>query len=89
MSVVAAPAFLPRKYGLAKLALALLLFLGLMSFAAVIQMKVECKQERLLLNQGGCLLLNSGGCNLLNRRQCYVSAGDFRIPLPAWLPRIF
>jgi hypothetical protein len=87
MSAVAAPAFLPRKIRLAKLAL-LLLFVSLMSFAAVRQMKIECEPNLLGSGIGTAPLATKGGLLGAGAEQCYVTAGASRVPLPAWLSRI-
>ncbi len=86
---VAVPAFsAARKQAGAPplLALLLALFLGLLSVAAVSEMTVKCEQGYLLLDQGGYALSNSRERLALNRQQCYIAAGDIRLPLPAWLP---
>ena len=90
MSVVAAPDFVPRKHWRAWLALMLALFLGLLSFVAVGQIKVEC----------GPVYLTGGGKLLTSEEErCYGRfildqsfldrpdglAGGLRVHLPAWL----
>jgi len=52
MADVALPP-LPRRQRLAGRGLLLALFLGLLSFAAVSQMRVRCEQEYLLMAAGG------------------------------------
>ena len=84
MADVAAPTFTPRRHGRAVLALLLVLFLGLLSFAAVGQMTVKCGPEYLTGN--GKILTGNGQPLTTGRQQCQVVAGEFRVPLPAWLP---
>ena len=99
MSVVASPAFaVPRKYRLANLAMLLLLYLGLLSFVAVGQIKVECGP--VYLTGGGKLLTSEDGKLLTSdEERCYGRfildqsfldgpdglAGGLRVHLPAWL----
>ena len=72
----------PRKHKWGWISFALALFLGLLSFVAVREMRVDCY---LMLNGGGYLLLNGGGRILLNGSpQCDLVMGDVRVPLPAW-----
>jgi hypothetical protein len=82
MSAVAVPPYTPHKYRRARIGVLVLVFLGLMFFAAVRTMAVDCRNEhqRLLLNSGGCIALHQGGCLLLNeqRERCEVVAGDLR-----------
>jgi len=67
--------------------LVLALFLG-MSLAAVMEMKIECRDEPdcVRLESGGRLLLEDGVSCLLRveqkRRQCELIVGTIRIPLP-------
>jgi hypothetical protein len=89
MTVIAVPTFAPRRNRLTFLALLLALFLGLLSFAAVGEMAVKCEQGYLLLDQGGYALSNSGERFALQQLQCYIAAGDVRLPLPPWLSAMF
>jgi hypothetical protein len=85
MSVVASPAFtVPRKYRLANLAMLLLLYLGLLSFAAVNSMKVECGPAYLTLD-GEILMLDGKRLTLDGERECHVNASGVRVPLPWWV----
>jgi hypothetical protein len=89
MAVITVPPFASRKHKWGWIALALALFLGLMSFVAVLEMHVDCRSQSLTLNGGGNLLLNGGGRILLNASsQCDLVMGDVRIPLPAWAQAI-
>src|SRR5436309_3152179 len=97
MSVVAAPSFVPRKYWLADLAKLLLLFVGLMSFVAVGQMRVKC--EPVYLTGDGKILTGDGNLLTTGEERCYgnfildqsvldgpdVLAGGLRVRLPEWL----
>ena len=78
MAVVTVPDFTPSKYRRAGIAILSLEFLGLMSLAAVREMKVEC--QTVLLTGGGALL--TGG------ERCQLVMGDARVPLPAWAQAI-
>lgn len=79
------PPFASRKHKWGWIILALALFLGLLSFVAVREMRVDCRSQYLMLNGGGYLLLNGGGRILLNGSpQCDLVMGDVRVPLPAW-----
>jgi hypothetical protein len=89
MSVVAAPAFppLPRKYRLVRLARVLLLFLGLLSFAAVSEMTVKCEPVYLTLD--GKILTLHGERLTTGEQQCQAVLGNARVPVPAPLAAIF
>jgi hypothetical protein len=87
MTVVAVPT--PAPVPRIGLLLALAMFFGLLSFAAVGNMTVKCEQGYMLLDRGGYLLLNSGGRLALHQQQCYIAAGNIRVPLPLWLPAPF
>ncbi len=85
MAVVTVPDFTPSKYRRAGIAILSLGFLGLMSLAAVREMKVEC-QAVLLTGGGG--FLTGGGALLTDGEQCQLVMGDVRVPLPAWAQAI-
>jgi hypothetical protein len=85
MAVVTIPDFTPSKYRRAWIAILSLGFLGLMSLAAVREMKVEC--QAVLLTGGGAFL-TGGGALLTGGEQCQFVMGDVRIPLPAWAQAI-
>jgi hypothetical protein len=83
MTAVANPlSYSPSRYRRARAVVLIMALLGLMAFAAVEALTVQCRNEHqpLLRNGGGCVLRNSGGCVLLNeqRRQCEVGIGDLR-----------
>jgi hypothetical protein len=78
MAVVTIPDFTPSKYRRAWIAILSLGFLGLMSLAAVREMKVECQ----------AVLLTGGGALLTGGEQCQLAMSDVRIPLPAWAQAI-
>jgi hypothetical protein len=77
------PEITPRKVRGAQTAIILGLFFGL-SFAAVREMRVDCRDQVLGLNRGGALGLNADGAVPLNSQQCELDLGDVRVPLPAW-----
>jgi hypothetical protein len=83
MSVVAAPAFPATR--LANLVLALLLFLGL-SFAVVSEMTVKCEPVYLTLD--GKIQTLHGELLTLGEQRCQAVAGEFSVPLPAWLSSV-
>ena len=86
MAVVTVPDFTPSKYRRAGIAILSLGFLGLMSLAAVREMKVEC--QAVLLTGGGGILTGRGGALLTGGEQCQLVMGDVRVPLPAWAQAI-
>lgn len=64
------------------------LFLGLVSLAAVGETTIACRSEPqyLTLQGGGYLLLQGGGRLQLygDRQQCELDMAGVRVPLPAW-----
>ena len=70
---------------LARLGLALLLFLGL-SFAAVSEMTVKCEPVSLTLD--GKIQALDGERLTLGEQRCQAVAGEFSVPLPAWLSSV-
>ena len=89
MTTAAIPNVLSRRSWRGLIALLLGLFLGLLSFAAVNRMKVECGPEYLVSERTGSILTGNGALLTTGRQQCQVTADEFRIPLPSWLPRGF
>jgi hypothetical protein len=79
--------FTPSKYRRAWIAILSLGFLGLMSLAAVREMKVECQAVG-LTGRGGAPLVGRGGALLTAGEQCQLVMGDVRVPLPAWAQAI-
>jgi len=69
----------------------LLLFLGLLSFAAVHEASVECQPVYLTNDEGTAILTNerTGEGLTTGERRCHVVVGDARVPLPAPLATIF
>jgi hypothetical protein len=61
-----------------------MLFLGLLSLAAVREAKVECQAEYLTADDGVTRLTADDGVTLLTtgRQQCRVEVGDLRVQLP-------
>jgi hypothetical protein len=83
----------PEPYRRARRFLVLALFLGLLSFAAVLQPGVECQSQQgyLQLTDGiSYPLTESGGrIRLANEgRQCQLVAGEMRILLPQWFQAV-
>ncbi len=87
MTIAVHPDVMPHRVRRAFAAIILGLFLGL-SFAAVREMRVDCRNQALGLYSGGALGLNAGGAFGLNSRQCQLDLGDVRVPLPAWVQGI-
>jgi len=87
MAVVTVPDFTPSKYRRAGIAILSLGFLGLMSLAAVPEMKVECQAVG-LTGRDGAPLIGRDGALLTDGEQCQLVMGDVRVPLPAWAQAI-
>jgi hypothetical protein len=70
--------------------LMLALLLGLLSLAAVREMKVECGPEYLTANDGATLLTADDGVPLLTtgRQRCQLELGNLRVPSPRWVHAI-
>ena len=67
----------------------ILMFLGLLSLAAVQKMRVECRNQYVMLEDGNYLLLNNGGRLLrAEPQQFQLVIGNIRVPLPAWAQSI-
>jgi hypothetical protein len=83
----------PQLQRRAWIALMLVLFFGLLSLAAVREVREDCRSEPqyLMRNSGGYVGRNSGGRIRLeqDRQQCQLVAGDVRVPLLAWAKEIF
>jgi hypothetical protein len=62
----------------------LALFFGL-SFAAVREMRVDCRNQYLMVNASSYLLVGDGGRLLLGGpQQCELVMGDVGVSLPEW-----
>jgi hypothetical protein len=87
MAVATFPDIPSRKQQRARIALVLALFFGLLSLAAVREMKVECGA---VLLTGGGKLLTGGGKPLTAGQHCQLVIGDeVRAALPPWAGSIF
>jgi len=71
--------------------LMLALLLGLLSLAAVREMKVECGPEYLTADDGATLLTADDGVPLLTtgRQRCQLELGNLRVPSPRWVHAIW
>jgi hypothetical protein len=69
----------------------LLLFFGLMSFAAVREASVECQPVYLTNDHGTAILTTerTGEALTTGEQRCHVTAGAFRATVPEWLSRMF
>jgi hypothetical protein len=87
MTIVAGPLYSPRRYRRARVAVFILTLLGLMTFAAVRGMTVQCRthDDCLLVNEGGCLLLSGKPGDVLligtQTRRCDVSGWGVQVEL--------
>jgi hypothetical protein len=82
MAVVTVPGYAPRTYRRRSLLLLVLVFLGLISLAAVVPAKIDCRDE--LLTGGGAPLTGGGALLTTGRQQCRLVLGEFAVALPAW-----
>jgi hypothetical protein len=88
MAVVTVPSILPSNHRRRWITLVVVAFFGLLSLAAVLTMRVECRNDYLLAESGGYLLYESGERIALHSKQCRVVVGRLRLPLPAWTQAI-
>ena len=90
MAIVVFPT-LPRRHGPATHTRLLALFLGLLSVAAVSQMRVKCEPVVLTADNGVTVLTADDGVTILTtgEQQCHLVAGGVRVPLPSWLSPLY
>ena len=88
MSVVTLPPFTSRKQRRAWVVLALALFLGLLSLAAVRVTRIDCRDVYLTGDDGRFLTSDAGTPLTADQQQCQLDLGEIRVPLPAWAQAI-
>jgi hypothetical protein len=86
MAVVTLPQSAPRQYRRTRLALLLLVFLGLISLVGVSGIKLDCANE--YLTGGGGILTAGGKALTTGRQQYWLVIGGERVPLPVWTQAI-
>jgi hypothetical protein len=84
MTVVTVPGYAPRTFHRRTLLLLVLLFLGVISLAALAPVKIDCRDELLTADDGKTLLTGGGALLTTGRQQCRLVLGELAVALPAW-----